>query len=205
MLLFDVVINTVRAVQYQPDGSPPWLTLCSVQSYILTIWSSVFVSLSVSWCLLGLLLRVSFSSLTPCMLLCLFLINLWGVCVSMCVSVCVGCSPALFPGGKWKHNPLEFNQTGLKKASIHKAIKVTNCMITDFTLTAKENSYQLTDTLCGQRWFYAVIDGSSPNEREIFILIDPIFKGSSLAFFCGPIDFCFKCDRQKVCPGLLHI
>ena len=47
------------------------------------------------------------------------------VCVGVFVCVCGMLSPALSPGEKSKRNPLEFNQAGLKKASVSKAIKVT--------------------------------------------------------------------------------
>lgn len=153
----------------------------------LTMWPSLFVSLSVSWCLWGLLLRVSPPSLTPCMLLCLFLINLWDVCVSLCM--CVGCSPALFPGGKWKHNPLEFNQTGLKKASIHKAIKVTNCMITVFTLTAQK---QQRNTVTSSLTHCVAKSGSLPSIAELLPQLDGDFHSRWSTW-----DFFFSCGRTS--------
>lgn len=203
MLLF-YVVNNVCAVQYQPDGS------CSPSARSrakLTMWPSLFISLSVSWCLLGMLLRVSSSTLTPRMLVCLFPINLRGVFVSLCM--CVGCSPALFPGGKWKHNPLEFNQTGLKKASIHKAIKVTNCMITVFTLTAQKpprNAVTSSLTHCVAKSGFRAVNSRAPSPawwRFSFSLIHFQKLQSNSFFVTGPISICFKCDRSKVPPVIL--
>ncbi len=57
------------------------------------------------------------------------------ICICLCVCVCVCACVSSFSAWENKRNPLEFNNAGLKKGSVNKAIKVTPSFLTIYTHT----------------------------------------------------------------------
>ncbi len=51
------------------------------------------------------------------------------ICICLCVCACV----SSFSAWENKRNPLEFNNAGLKKGTVNKAIKVTHPVFSQFT------------------------------------------------------------------------
>ena len=122
-------------LQHRSDSSRDLMSMFNWW-LILTMWSSSMLSLCLCphvlvVVVMVLVVLVCVHHPPPSCMPLFPLITCWCLCV--CVCVCVGVfvcvcgmlSPALSPGEKSKRNPLEFNQAGLKKASVSKAIKVT--------------------------------------------------------------------------------